>query len=120
MSVEPISDRYPDRSSNIPTQVRKFQSQACVGNTDRRVMIENIRTHPYTRAVYPRTCDQQFRQKEMSTSAGSCSAAQLADAGRPDLELAESPPTSRARVRAARVVNAAPSVGAAEIGGVDD
>jgi hypothetical protein len=51
MSVDPLCDRCPDRSSIIPAQVRNSQNPTCVGDAGRRAMIENIRTHPYTRAV---------------------------------------------------------------------
>src|ERR1700689_3269214 len=50
MSVDhmrPLSDRC----SKIQTPVRNRQNQTCVGGVARRAMIENIRTHPYTRAV---------------------------------------------------------------------
>jgi hypothetical protein len=41
----------PDRRSKIQTSVGNCQNQTCVGHAARRAMIENIRTHPYTRAV---------------------------------------------------------------------
>ena len=52
-------------------------------------------------------CEQQFRQKEMSTSASSRSAAEPAGAGRSASERAGIGAASRARVGAARRVNAA-------------
>ena len=51
MSVEPLCQRCPDRSSKIPAQVRNPQNQTCVGRVARRAMIENMRTHPHTSAV---------------------------------------------------------------------
>ena len=51
MSVDPLCHGCPDRSSKIPVQVRIPQNQTCVGGVARRAMIENIRNHPYTRAV---------------------------------------------------------------------
>ncbi len=40
-----------DRCSKIQTPVGNCQNQTCVGGLGRRAMIENIRAHPYTRAV---------------------------------------------------------------------
>jgi hypothetical protein len=50
MSVDHMHP-LPDRYSKIPAQVRNCQNPTCVGDAARRAMIENIRTHPYTRAV---------------------------------------------------------------------
>jgi hypothetical protein len=58
----------------------------------------------------PRICEQQFRQKEMSTSASSRSATQPAGAGRSALELAGIGAASCVRVRAESMINAVPSV----------
>ena len=44
-------DRLPDPCSIIPAQVRNSQNPTCVGDAARCAMIENIRNHPYTRAV---------------------------------------------------------------------
>jgi hypothetical protein len=50
MSVDHMRP-LPDRCSKIQTPVGSFQIPTCVGDAARRAMIENIRTHPYTRAV---------------------------------------------------------------------
>jgi hypothetical protein len=50
MSVDHMRP-LPDRCSKIPAQVRNSQNPTCVGDAARRAMIENIRNHPYTRAV---------------------------------------------------------------------
>ena len=57
-------------------------------------------------SVHRRSCQQQFREKEMSTSASSRSAAEPAGAGRSASERAGIGAASRARVKAADLVNA--------------
>jgi len=57
-----------------------------------------------------RICEQQFREKEMSTSASSRSAAQPAGAGRSASELAGIGAASRVRVGAASMSNSCEKV----------
>jgi hypothetical protein len=45
--MQPLSDRC----SKIQTPVGNCQNPTCVWDAAKRAMIENIRTHPYTRAV---------------------------------------------------------------------
>ena len=50
MSVDHMRP-LPDRCSKIQTPAGNSQNQTCVGGVAWRAMIENIRTHPYSRAV---------------------------------------------------------------------
>jgi hypothetical protein len=83
MSVDPLCDRCPDRSSKIPAQVRNFQSPTCVGDAARRAMIEKIRTHPYTRAV----CLETARMFEHRAATHLVEAQDRADQGAADSAL---------------------------------
>ena len=62
--------------------------------------------HPSS-MVHPESATNNFAKKEISTSASSRSAAPPAGAGRPASELGGIGAASRARVSAAKVVNAA-------------
>ena len=78
MSVDPLSHRCPDRSPKIPAPVGNRQNQTCVGGVARRAVIENIRTHPYTRAV----CLETARMFEHRAAKHLVEAQDWADQGR--------------------------------------
>jgi hypothetical protein len=50
MSVDHMRP-LPDRGSKIQTPVGNSLNQTCVRDAAKRAMIENMRNHPYTRAV---------------------------------------------------------------------
>ena len=83
MSVDPLSDPCPDRSSNSAAQIRNSQNPTCVGDAARHAMIENIRTHPYTRAV----CLEAARLFEQRAAKHLIEAQEWADQGGADSAL---------------------------------
>jgi hypothetical protein len=82
MSVDHMRP-LPDRCSKIQTPVGNFQNPTCVGDATKRAMIENIRTHPYTRAV----CLETARMFEHRAAKHLVEAQDRADQGAADSAL---------------------------------